>query len=247
MSLMVVAAACLYSSLYTGFKAQRVSERVLRPLESAQAAMDLIMQDLRGAIAGPEDDPNILAGPFQGINDFTGSGVDTDTVEFYSTHHEIGSDTTRITCGLGLIELVLIQPADQDTYNLVRRVTDNILSEQTQQPVEEILCRNVHSLNIRYFDGTTWTDAWDSTEMLDTLPVAVEVTLQMEPFQTDVTQQTVRGSRYDQTYLNSLTKLTQVFTLPCGLPMDEVEAAAEAAEEAAAQASSSGGGAGGGG
>ena len=126
MSLMVVASACLYSSLYTGFRAREQAEKVLVPLQAAKIAMDMIKQDLRGAVVGPEEDPNILAGPFLGEDDRTGSNVDTDVVTFYTSHHEINGDEERVTCGIGLIEFSLVEPVNKASYTLVRYVTDNI-------------------------------------------------------------------------------------------------------------------------
>jgi len=251
MSLMVVASACLYSSLYTGFRARESAEKILIPLQAAKIAMDMIKQDLRGAVVGPDEDPNILAGPFLGEDDRTGANVDTDVVTFFSSHHEIDGDEERITCGIGLIEFSLVEPIREDTYTLVRYVTDNLQTEDEQEPVEEILCRNVRALNFRYYDGLRWYEAWDSTEQLDALPVAVEVTLELEPHeersQASSKKKTQR-SRYDQDYLDACTRLTQVFVLPMASPMEAVEAAADAAEEAEEAAASEGGaGPGGGG
>jgi type II secretion system protein J len=237
MSLMVVASACLYSSLYTGFRARESAEKILIPLQAAKIAMDMIKQDLRGAVVGPDEDPNILAGPFFGEDDRTGANVDTDVVTFFSSHHEINGDEERITCGIGMIEFSLIEPVKEDTYTLVRYVTDNLQTEDEQEPVEEVLCRNVRALNFRYYDGLRWYEDWDSTEQWDALPVAVEVMLEMEPHEEGgkaSSQKQTQRSRYDQDYLDACTRLTQVFVLPMASPMEAVEAAADAAEEAVA-------------
>jgi type II secretion system protein J len=254
MGLMVVASACLYSSLYTSFRARESAEKILLPLQAAKIALDMIKQDLRGAEVGPDEDPNILAGPFLGEDDRTGSSIDTDILTFYSNHHEINGDTDRVTCGIGLIELSLVEPVNRDTYNLVRKVTDNILTDEELDPVEEVLCRNVRSLNFRYYDGLKWYEDWDSTEQLDALPMAVEVTLEIEPYieaGKAPSEALAKRSRYDPEYLNAITRLTQVFVLPMASPMEAVEAAAEAAEEATAsstgEGSAQGAGPGGGG
>ncbi|HEV8292326.1 MAG TPA: type II secretion system protein GspJ, partial [Tepidisphaeraceae bacterium] len=47
-------------------------------------------------------------------------------------------------------------------------------------PEEEILCRNVRSFALRYYDGTQWYEEWDSTQMGDILPLAVQVDLQIQ-------------------------------------------------------------------
>lgn len=232
MSLMVVAAACLYSSVYTGFKAKRSAERVLYPLQAARTAMDMLEQDLSCAVVGPEDDPNHLAGPFVGINDHIGTGPDADRVTFFTTNHFINGDTDRITCGIGLIELIMIEDAHTDTHHLVRRVTDNILSQQTQEPIDEVLCRDVAALNLRYYDGLRWYDQWDSTEQLDALPLALEVTLALNPWQRadQAGAAEVLGSTVERGAPDLTTRVVQIFTLPRAVSMDEVEAAAEQAE-----------------
>ncbi len=245
MSLMVVAAACLYSSLSIAFRAKQVAERTLRPMERAQAAMELIMQDLTGAA-----EPNTpLTGHFVGTNDHSGGGLPMDSVSFCSTNHQIGSDSDRMTCGIGLIELELVEPKANFTnsrlqafsaYNLVRRVTDNVLSEDATVDAEEILCRHVRTLNLRYYDGQSWEDQWDSSDTLDTLPVAVEVTLELEPQPEDLPKGVTPGNRMDPRYLQAITRLTQVFTLPCGVPLADVEAAASAASSTSGNSNSGG-------
>ena len=79
--------------------------------------------------------------------------------------------------------------ADQNDQVLVRRVTSNLMPPTTINPDDEVLCRGVRSFNVRYYDGTDWYDAWDSTQPASNiaplqskaLPQAVEVTLELEP------------------------------------------------------------------
>lgn len=220
MTLMVVVAAGLYTSLYTGFKARRSSERAVTPLITLQAALDMFAQDVRGAV-----EPNTtLAGPFEGVNDRDGSSRATDSLTLCTSHHQINGDTTRITCGVGLIELALVEDQDADTYNLVRYVTDNLLATETTDSVQEILCRNVRAMNLRYFDGSGWNDEWNSEDHLDALPLAVEMTLELEPSQ-EVLDEIKTTSRYDRDYLDAIPKLTQVITIPCAVSEDVLEAA----------------------
>ena len=86
-----------------------------------------------------------------------------DTLEFYTTH--VYADGDSVTGGLGKIELALEEDTDQDSnhtlgsYMLVRRVTTNLLSPRDVDPEEQVLCRNVRSLNLRYYDEE---DGWIS-------------------------------------------------------------------------------------
>ena len=219
MSLMVVTSACLYSSLYTGFRAKRSAERAILPLLYAQSAIDMVVADLRGAV-----EPNtVLAWAFEGTNDRDGSNRDTDRVRLTSRTHEINGEPTRITCGMGGIELALVRSEASESYQLVRWVTDNLLAVQTTTPVKEILCRGVYAFNLRYFDGSAWTDAWDSADHQDTLPLAVEVTLSLEPQDQDVRSGRQQISRYDPAYRSRICQQTQIFTLPCGRSEDAIE------------------------
>jgi hypothetical protein len=45
---------------------------------------------------------------------------------------------------------------------------------------EEVLCRNVRAFSLRYFDGYTWQESWDSTTLDNALPLAVAMTLELD-------------------------------------------------------------------
>jgi hypothetical protein len=64
---------------------------------------------------------------------------------------------------------------------LVRRAKHTLLSPVDETVPDQVLCRNVRSLTLRYYDGTQWFDTWDSTGTDNTLPLAVEVTLEISP------------------------------------------------------------------
>jgi hypothetical protein len=60
-------------------------------------------------------------------------------------------------------------------------VIPNILAQQQPVPDEEIICRNVSSFMLEYFDGEQWQTSWDSTQYNNSLPAAVEVTIELLP------------------------------------------------------------------
>ena len=82
MTLMVVTAACLYTALYTGFKAKRSAESAVEPTSQAINAIELIKQDTYGVL------PPIgtLAGAFVGTNAQDTKGMDTDSLSFYNAY-----------------------------------------------------------------------------------------------------------------------------------------------------------------
>jgi len=201
MVLMVVAATCLYTALYTGFRARRSAAFAVEPTSMGINAIDLLKQDISGVLS-PD---GVLAGAFVGTDSVGSKGVDADSLEFYTTH--VYADDEQVIGGLGKIEIVLEEDVDtkDDTYRLLRRVTTNLLSPRTVDPDEQVLCRRVVSLNLRYFDGDGWLDDWDSTADANSLPQAVEVDIEIAH---DVDRDT------DETRKR---RLVQCFAIPCGL------------------------------
>lgn len=179
MTLMVVVSSSLYTALHTGFRAYRSALTAVEPTSQAINAIELIKQDLQGVLP-PES--NGLAVSFVG-EDGTGlKGVDSDSVAFYTTH--VYADDGSLNGGVGKIELLLEEDkearrANYPSCRLVRLVTMNLLAAKEVEPQEQVLCRNVLSLNLRYFDGEGWLDDWDSTEDSNSLPKAVEVDIQL--------------------------------------------------------------------
>jgi type II secretion system protein J len=175
MTLMVATAACLYTALYTGFRAQRSARAALEPELAALNAIELVKQDLCGVV--PPD--GVLAGAFIGTDAAGSQGVEADDLSFYTTHIYAGEGEPA--GGVGKIELLLESEAEDDTgtYRLLRRTTTNLLPPRTADSEEQILCRNVVSLNFRYYDGNDWVDQWDSTADANSLPRAVEVDIQL--------------------------------------------------------------------
>lgn len=224
MTLMVVTASCLYTALYTGFHAQRSARAAVEPTSQALNAIELLKQDIYGVLP-PK---GTLAGAFIGTNSRSSSGVDADYLEFHTT--QTYADTGRPTGGIGKIELALETDDDEhvarDSYRLVRKVTTNLLSPKEVEPEEHVLCRNVMSLNLRYFDGDSWLDEWDSTEDANSLPKAVEVNIEIANRLRHSSEEIERR------------RLLQSFTIPCGV-------SAVAAEEQTGSTGTPSGGAGG--
>jgi hypothetical protein len=103
------------------------------------------------------------------------------------------------------IEFLLMQSEDGSDTVLVRHATANLLAPVAPAPDEEVLCRRVASFNLRYFDGTSWLDTWDSTTQGDVLPLAVEVRLEIIVAD--------GGGAGDA---NKTRQLTRVCSIPCG-------------------------------
>jgi general secretion pathway protein J len=175
MTLMVAAASCLYTALYTGFRAQRSAQAAVEPTATAVNAVELIKQDICGVLPPG----STLAGAFVGTDSAGVKGVEADSLSFYTTHVYAGEKPPA--GGLGKIELLLEEDNEtgDGTYRLLRRVTTNLLPLKTAAAEEQTLCRGVASLNFRFHDGNDWVDEWDSTADANSLPRAVEVDIQI--------------------------------------------------------------------
>jgi hypothetical protein len=184
MSLMVVVASCLYTALYTGFRAYRSAQAAVDPTSRAINVIELLKQDITGVLPPG----NTLAGAFIGTDAGGIKGVDADSLEFHTTHVyvdntlSIGQTTnTPLVGGIGKVVLLLEEDSEtkDGTYLLLRQVTTDLLAPTEMTPEEQVLCRGVVSLNFSYFDGSSWVDEWDSTADSNSLPTAMEIDIQV--------------------------------------------------------------------
>jgi len=191
--------AALATTLHAAFTARKAAMRNLNLGRDARLALDLMGRDLQ-AVLPPT---GLLAGAFIGVDENGGGGLDADTLSFFGT-----SDPARTTTARGDIRQVefaalagmeLLTPTTDNTTLLIRRMRTDLLAQAQADPTEQILCRNVRALNMRYYDSSAeiWTDTWDSTTVDNALPSAVEITL-------EVIADDGRSVR-----------LTRVVTLPC--------------------------------
>lgn len=221
MTLMVVTASCLYTALYTGFQARRSALAAVEPTSQAINAIELLKQDVYGVLP-PK---GTLAGAFIGTDSRSSKGADADYLEFHTT--QTYANTDQPVGGIGKIELALEEADDDDTsvrdsFRLVRKVTTNLLSPKDVDPEEQVLCRNVMSLNLRYFDGDGWLDEWDSTADANSLPKAVEIDIEIA--------NQVRSSSEEM----ETRRLVQAFALPCGVWAQAAEESTESTETSGA-------------
>lgn len=171
-ALMDMIALSLYSSLYITSRAKRSVTEAIRPYQNLTPVFSELRRDLQAALQ-----PNgVLAGGFVGESLTVGQNQDGDILEFCSASwwpHEgqIAGNVVRVSYEL---------TADEDLQEnvLVRNTTVNLLSSRTvEESRSEVIGRRIRSFNLRYFDGYSWLDTWDSTTADNTLPMAVEITL----------------------------------------------------------------------
>ncbi|KPK40383.1 MAG: hypothetical protein AMJ65_10705, partial [Phycisphaerae bacterium SG8_4] len=81
----------------------------------------------------------------------------------------------------------------------------NLLPPRTIEAEDQVLCRNVTSLNLSYFDGEGWVEEWDSTADANSLPLAVQIDIK-------IANRTISGTSVPQE-----RRLVQSFAMPCGV------------------------------
>ncbi len=91
-------------------------------------------------------------------------------------------------------------------------------------PGFEMMAEEIKSLSFRYFDGQQWYSDWDSNEQR-TLPVAVEIVLQVDPRSAEFRQQQQRVGDFEAAFA------LQTYRTVVHLPIAESVSAMQAREE----------------
>jgi len=200
--IMTLVAGTLYSALYIGTRASHSATSAIYPARMATLALELLRQDFDAALP-PKGQ---FAGQFLGTNNANTNNFDELT--FYAASNvprdgESGGD-------IRFIDIVADVPANETQLVLMRKITTNLLAQQQPVPRQQVLCRGVKSLKLRYFDGTQWQLSWDSNAQNKVLPAAVEVTIEFDR-DTQHTDKIDRG-----TY-----RMTRVYMLHCAQPVPQ--------------------------
>lgn len=170
LALMAIISTALYMSLHVAFRARERAEETMAPVRTATLALEIIGR----AIESAQPPTGILAGEFIGQDGGAdGADPEADSLLLYAT----AAPRREGVGAVRRVEFLLVGSNDSSHYVLVSHTTLNLLAPRTPDPVEDVLCRNVLGMNFRFFDGSDWLDAWDSTTQDNTMPLAVEVTL----------------------------------------------------------------------
>ena len=137
--------------------------------------MDLLGNDIKNTMQPTTT--SVLAGSFEGSTTTDAHGNPAGDLVFYTNAY--ASDHVDGNGEVKEVELT-IEARSNGEQDLVRRVSGNLLADQGVTPDEETVCRNVAGFTLRYYTGSDWQDTWDSTQEDNTVPTAVEVTLQLQ-------------------------------------------------------------------
>jgi type II secretion system protein J len=195
MAMVALLAYSLFTSIRIAFRATDSANNAVAPARTGALAMEFLRTDIQNAQAAN----GVLAGNFEGTQTQGGNGQEGDDLIFFSTSD--ATDHADANGEIKQIELTVEPTPNGKDQQLVRRVTRNLLAQNPETPDEEVLCRGVYSFAMQYYTGSEWQPTWDSTQEDNTIPAAVQVTLQLQ-------RPTNTGGTAIQTY-------TRIFNLSC--------------------------------
>jgi type II secretion system protein J len=174
--------AILLGSLYTVFHgALKLREHTYATVETG-LPRSYIAMILRRDLANMAPPVGILAGAIIGETEEV-EGFRHDRLEFF-TSSGIVNETTPWG-DIQKVEYSLQEPQEdqenQAGFNMARGLTRNLLASIAEEPEEGILLEGVQSLEITYFDGTSWQDTWDSTVVENEAPKAIHIRVDFLP------------------------------------------------------------------
>ncbi len=202
MAMMTIIAASLYTSMSIGFKARESAEKAVEKGRAMEIAVDLIRSMLVSAL----DPDGTLAGQFEGEDEESNDGYAADTLTFFTADYNPEEDEPA--SDIEKVELLVSVRENTDEKVLVRKVTTNLLSPETLDPEEEILCPKIRSMNLQYYDGSDWQDEWDSVDNDDSLPQAVKITIVLE-------DEEIKDLEVNDEDDEALYEYTETIMLPC--------------------------------
>ena len=226
-SIVAIVALSLYSAMSIAFRARTSATAQTEAAREMSIALDIIAADFQSALPlppaadGGEGEMSAyvptLAGAFVGTSAAGGAdGGRADTVRFHAFGRDADAADSPLGDGARFVELELSTETTPPV--LVRRVNRNLradggsmLIDLAEEATEEPLLGGVRSFELRYHDGYAWLDDWDSFAHGDVLPLAVEITLEL-----DAPAPRRPGEFY---------RATQVVPLALGRIADDVEVA----------------------
>ena len=204
-----IVALALFSSMRVAFDARRRAVDELSGRDTVRALRSIIRKDLE-AVPAPT---GIMAGAFLGEDGSASTGHDSDILIYTTYAGQL--PTPDDLPDARIVTLRLVDDPDAAPFRmLVREVVTNPLAV-VEVTSRQVLARRCVGFNARYYDGTDWLADWDSVDLEDALPFAIEVTLSIQP-ELERTPADTRVGIDDEQLLTSI----QVILLPAAPPND---------------------------
>jgi len=161
MALSALVAGAIYPCMSMSFKAWQDGNDAIKPVRQAAAVAEFIRDDIESAFVPVE----IAGGEFVSMPDGDGLRWVCTTGSGESTP-------------LRKVELRLEDDPDSDGQILLREVVTNLLAPEIVVPAAEVLCTDVRSMELAFYDGEFWQSDWDSRDQDNQVPKAIRVKLE---------------------------------------------------------------------
>jgi type II secretion system protein J len=167
-----VMGTAIYGTVKVGNDASRKAERYADLMQMAREMTEMIAADLSAAIStGAAFDPGFIG------TDGAASGLSCDSVSFVALCNNPCEGTVN---EIDLAYLSYSMLADGIQPKGLQRSRTRLLTalypDQADVTDKRTVLGEAIGLNLRYFDGTSWTETWDSTQS-ETMPRSVEITI----------------------------------------------------------------------
>jgi hypothetical protein len=174
-----VLAGGLWQALWSGRTAQARAERTARLNQIGRAVLEILRRDLEGIVVETSPFNEGLYGASDDTTEFPADSISflscasfplitsSRTVNFEAADRPIETDLLQVQYAVG----------GEDEAGLIRRTKKCLtctLYDDSAVWEEENLAFEVVGLNLRYWNGSEWLDAWDSLET-ESYPEAIEV------------------------------------------------------------------------
>ena len=217
-----------YESYIGSLKAARAGGEEIDCYQTGRAVLATIADDLRSAVMtrgvfgfglrGQDGDDAKYESDTLDLSCTNGPRWRPDPTDVTSAPLPPRGDFRRITWHLITPEQAADEtpaPGIRPSLGLVRDVRTNLLSQDAGEQTEQAISRSVLSLQIQFYDGTTWQEVWDSGAS-NQMPVAVKVTVMVLPREEDLMSD--QGERPAGTTLAEMYPQARTFTTVIHLP-----------------------------
>ncbi|MDP8243365.1 MAG: type II secretion system protein GspJ [Candidatus Hinthialibacter antarcticus] len=174
----------LNTVLYNAFNMRDRSYESVSRTSAQQYAVSVMKRDLKQMLPPSEALESEIIG-----EDIGGRDMPISQLEFYTTSGAFDSsqpwsDVQRVEYTLKEIPAMYESGVGpEDSLYLVRSIEQNVLAQTDDEPPVQALLADVRGFMVSYYDGESWSETWDSSEMAEDdeetalLPQAVRVQL----------------------------------------------------------------------
>jgi type II secretion system protein J len=167
---------------FTALHMREVTQAAVAEAGPVDQALAIMRRDLQCAVTPTNGTTKILSGDFR-VGTLTSPGISQPVaIEMFTA-----TGALRESAPWGDIQKVTYELRDPSDRNepgkdLYRTVTRNIMATTLPDVDDQWMLGGVQSLQFSCFDGSEWSDVWDTTGVMSVntnLPIAVRVRIQL--------------------------------------------------------------------